>query len=100
MKLINKNIEQIRKICELNSVKHLFAFGSITNDEFNERSDIDLVVEIQDTDPLNYTDKYFNLKFALEKLLGRTIDLLESKAIRNKLLKKEIDKTKLLVYGE
>lgn len=69
------------------------------NDRFNDDSDFDLIVEIDDSDPLTYSDKYFNLKFALEQLLGRPIDLLEERAQRNPLLKAEIDRTKMLLYG-
>ena len=50
-------------------------------------------------DPIEYTDNYFDLKFELEKIFNRKIDLLESKAIKNPFLKERIDKTKVLVYG-
>lgn len=80
-------------------VKSLFAFGSVTNDRFNTDSDIDLVVDIDNPDPLAYADDYFALKFELEKLLKRDIDLLEQKAIKNPFLKLQIDNTKVLVYG-
>jgi len=54
-------------------------------------------VDIDDQDPLSYSDKYFDLKFNLEKIFDRKIDLLELKAIRNRFLKKEVDKTKLQI---
>jgi len=99
MFILNNYIEQITKICELNNVKSLFAFGSITTDRFNSNSDIDLLVDIYDIDPLTYTDKYYNLKFQLEDLLKRQIDLLEERALKNRTLKSEIDRTKVLIYG-
>ncbi|MCW3787791.1 nucleotidyltransferase family protein [Plebeiibacterium sediminum] len=99
MKLLNQYTEQIKRLCELNKVKTLFAFGSITTDDFRPDSDIDLIVDIEDSDPISYSDKYFNLKFQLEDILKRHIDLLEKKAIRNRFLKKEIDQTKVLIYG-
>lgn len=84
----------------MNNVRALFAFGSVTTDRFSPDSDIDLVVEIDDNDPISYADKYFSLKFQLEKILKRKIDLLEHKAIRNKFLKREIDRTKVKIYGK
>ncbi|GAB2552161.1 nucleotidyltransferase family protein [Rufibacter soli] len=99
MKIISDHIKQIRKLCDQHSVRSLFAFGSVTNDKFKLESDIDLVVDIDSPDPLEYTDHYFELKFQLEKIFKRNIDLLEQKAIRNPVLKEEIDRTKLLVYG-
>lgn len=100
MKELLKHIDQIKKVCSSYKVKSLFAFGSITTDELQQESDIDLVVEIDDRDPLSYSDNYFNLKFELEKILKRQIDLLESKAIKNPYLKKEIEKNKVLIYGK
>ena len=100
MKIISDNIGQIKNLCDQHSVRSLFAFGSVTNDRFKEDSDIDLVVDIDAADPLEYTDHYFELKFQLEQILQREIDLLEQKAIRNPFLKQEIDRTKILVYGE
>jgi len=84
----------------LNKVRALFAFGSVTTDNFSPDSDIDLVVDIDDNDPISYTDKYFNIKFKLEEILKRQIDLLEQKAIKNRFIKNEIDRTKVQIYGK
>jgi hypothetical protein len=97
---INKHIDQIKELCDSNGVKSLFAFGSVLKNSLRPDSDIDLVVDIDDQDPLSYSDKYFDLKFNLEKIFDRKIDLLELKAIKNRFLKKEIDRTKLQIYGE
>ena len=99
MTVIDQNIKQKIQLCEANKVRTLFAFGSVTTDRFNSDSDIDLVVDIDDNDPISYTDKYFNLKFQLEEIFKRHIDLLEQKAIRNKFLKGEIERTKVQIYG-
>jgi predicted nucleotidyltransferase len=100
MKLITLNIDSIKKLCAKYHVKSLFAFGSVTRDELKSNSDIDLIVDIESNDPLSYSDDYFGLKFQLEELLKRQIDLLEQKAIKNKYLKQNIDRTKVLVYGQ
>lgn len=100
MNVLDQHIDQIKRLCELNKVSTLFAFGSVTTDKFRPDSDIDLVVQIDDNDPISYSDKYFNLKFQLEEILKRQIDLLEHKAIRNSFLKSEIDRTKVLIYGK
>lgn len=99
MTVIDRHINQIVKLCEMNKVKALFAFGSVTTNKFKPDSDIDLVVDIDDNDPISYSDKYFSLKFQLEDILKRQIDLLEQKAIRNKFLKSEIERTKVQIYG-
>jgi uncharacterized protein len=98
MNTLNQHIEQIRHLCESNKVKSLFAFGSVTNDSFHAESDIDLIVEIEDTDPFTYSDHYFELKFKLQDLLNRQIDLLEHKAIRNTFFRQQVESSKVLLY--
>ena len=58
-----------------------------------------MVVDFDKVDLEDYADNYFDFKFSLEDLLGREVDLLEDKAIRNPILRKNIDKSKRLVYG-
>ena len=91
--------KEIQSICESNQVKSLFAFGSVLRHDFNEQSDIDLVVDFEEKDPLKYTDLYFNFKNSLEKLLKRQIDLLEERGIKNRFFKQELDATKVRIYG-
>lgn len=98
MNILYQHISEIALLCEQNSVSTLYAFGSVTTDNFRADSDIDLMVDIEDSDPISYSEKYFNLKFQLEEILNRQIDLLEQKAIRNKFLKNEIDLNKVQIY--
>lgn len=98
MNILEQNIDKIRDLCKLNNVSSLFAFGSVLTSSFRNDSDVDLVVDIDDQDPLTYSDKYFNLKFQLEEILRRQIDLLEYKSIRNKFLRSEIDRSKVQIY--
>ena len=88
------------KLCQQNRVKSLYVFGSVLTEQFNEQSDIDLIVEIDSSDPLEYADNYFNLKFALQDLLKRPIDLLENKAIKNPFVRSNIDSSKYLIYAK
>lgn len=99
MEIIHRNIDSIKELCDKNKVKSLFAFGSVVGNSFTEQSDVDLVVDIAESDPLQYSDRYFDLKFSLEQLFGRKVDLLETRAIRNRFLEERIDQTKVLVYG-
>jgi hypothetical protein len=42
---LDKYKEDINKLCFENKVKYLYVFGSVLSDNFNEKSDIDLVVD-------------------------------------------------------
>jgi predicted nucleotidyltransferase len=91
-------INQIRNLCYQNKVRHLFVFGSILTNKFTEKSDIDLIVDISSDDPIDYAENYFNLKFQLEDLLKRPIDLLEERGLKNRFLRESINKSKKLLY--
>jgi predicted nucleotidyltransferase len=91
-------IDDINAICLQNKVRSLYVFGSVLTRRFTKKSDIDFVVEIDAVDPFEYADRYFNLKFALQDLLNRDIDLLENKAIKNPYVKKNIFRTSKLIY--
>jgi predicted nucleotidyltransferase len=96
---LDKNIDEITELCRQNSVRTLYAFGSVLTDRFKADSDIDLVVDISSEDPREYANQYFNLKFTLEDLLKRKIDLLESSEIKNKYFPEELAETQSLIYG-
>jgi predicted nucleotidyltransferase len=89
----------LTQLCVQNNVKSLYVFGSVLTNRFDNDSDIDLIVDIDSADPLEYADCYFNLKFALQDLFKRPVDLLENKAIKNKYLRREIDNSKKMVYA-
>lgn len=100
MGLLETYKEQIQRLCENHKVKALYSFGSVNTTRFTQDSDVDLMVDFETNDPFEYTDNYFDLKFELERILDRQIDLLESKAIKNPFLKENIDKSKVLIYGQ
>ena len=101
-RIMGVNIENYRdelaRLCLQAKVRSLYAFGSVLTSRFDDDSDIDLVVDIDSKNPLEYANCYFKLKFALQDLFNRPVDLLESKAIRNNLLRREINQSKLLLY--
>lgn len=99
MKAFKGHIEQIKQLCNTYNVRSLFAFGSVVSGKLKSGSDIDLIVDIDSKDPIDYSDNYFALKFQLENILKRPVDLLEDKAVKNPFLKKQIDNTKVLIYG-
>src|SRR4051812_46876042 len=100
MTVFTSHSDKIKALCEQYHVRTLFAFGSATNQNFKADSDVDLLVDIDNNDPVAYSDDYFGLKFQLEQLFTRHVDLLEQKALKNPYLKQAIDKTKVLVYGK
>ena len=90
---------RIVELCEKHKVKHLFVFGSVLSNRFSDVSDVDFLIDINSNDPITYAENYFNLKFALEELLNRKVDLLEERALKNRYLIENINNSKQLIYG-
>ena len=61
------------------AVARLAAFGSAARNTLGQESDVDLLVEFDG--PTTF-DRFMNLKFFLEDLLQRRVDLVTSKALR------------------
>ena len=99
MNLIENHNEDILTLCKTHKVKSLYAFGSVLTDKFNNESDVDLIVDFEQLDVLDYGDNYYDLKFSLENILKRSVDLLEEKAIKNPYFRKTINQNKKLIYG-
>lgn len=98
--LINTNKEAFYNLCEEHQVKYLFAFGSSVTDNFDyDKSDIDLLVEIDESDPLERGEKIISLWDKLETFFKRKVDLLSNPIIRNRFLRQSVDESKVLIYG-
>lgn len=99
MTILQNHIAAIHQLCSTYKVRHLYAFGSILTENFNDDSDIDLIVDFEPIDVYSYADNYFDLKFSLQDMLKRPVDLLEEKAIKNPYLIQYINQKRQLIYG-
>ena len=94
---IQKN--DFETLCQKHKVKYLYAFGSSVTDRFDfEKSDVDLLVEIDDNDPIERGEKLISLWNLLENFFQRKVDLLTDSSIRNPFLRHSIDSSKILIY--
>ncbi len=96
--VLDQHRNEILNLCEQFNVKSLYVFGSVLSDQFRPESDIDFVIDFDVDDPITYGENYFQVKFALQHILKRPIDLLEQKSLRNSFLIDRINKTKQVVY--
>lgn len=98
MNIIEQNRTKLIELCENHNVKELYLFGSILTDKFNEKSDIDLLIQFSALDLSKYFDNYMDLKEKMELLFQRPVDLIENQSIRNPIFRKVIDREKQLFY--
>ena len=97
--IIKNRISELNEICKSFDVKRLYVFGSLCTDKFDEnKSDIDLIVELDEKDPIEKGEKLIILWDKFEELFGRKVDLLSRTQVRNPYLQKGIDATKQLIY--
>ena len=93
----NSVIQILKKFKEENQVKYKLVriglFGSYAKNKAAEDSDIDIVVE------LLYPDMYImgDIKYDLEKIYNRDIDLIRLREKMNSVLKEKIEKEAVFV---
>jgi len=63
-------------------VKSLALFGSVARDEASETSDLDFLVEFEGTATF---DRYMDLKFFLEDLFGKPVDLVTKRSLKSQI---------------
>jgi|TARA_R110000751_G_scaffold102701_1_gene197599 uncharacterized protein len=96
---IKSKKEDFRSLCENHKVGKLYAFGSSIRNDFSEReSDIDLLIEINVEDAMERGENLISIWNKLESFFQRKVDLLTYKSIKNPILKRNIDATKILIY--
>lgn len=99
MKLIENNLKHIIHLCKKYGVRNLYAFGSILTNDFNEKSDIDLLVNFNSAEIKDPFINFFDLIYELQDLLGRKVDLVDETAITNDSFRDMVYRTRQLIYG-
>jgi predicted nucleotidyltransferase len=75
---------EIIRLCAAHQVRRLDLFGSARGKSVpSPASDVDFLVEFEPLPPAEYARQYFSLREALICLLGREVDLVVERAVRN-----------------
>jgi predicted nucleotidyltransferase len=86
-------------LCKSHIVKNIYVFGSAVTENFNdESSDIDLLIEIDNDNPIERGENLMDIWDKLEVFFQRKVDLVTISSIKNPILRKNIDTTKILLY--
>jgi|LakMenE22Apr09ns_1017241.scaffolds.fasta_scaffold09318_2 predicted nucleotidyltransferase len=100
IKIIEDRLNEIIALCKVHNVKSISLFGSAAKDSMNENSDIDFLVQFsEEIEVLDYADNYFSFLEKLENLMGKKIDLVSKKSLKNPILIEEIDRSKVDLYA-
>ena len=98
---IEENYESLKRLCKQYRVKRFEVFGSsLTGEGFDlENSDLDFLVEFLPLQPGEHANAYFGLLEELQDLFSRSIDLVETKAIRNPYFLESINQNRKEIYA-
>ena len=92
-------LPHISALCERQGVAHLELFGSATGAGFNDdSSDFDFLVELDPRIPGSSAKRWIELADALEQLLGRHVDLVNPRYIRNPYFLQSVNDSRTLIY--
>ncbi|MFP4446997.1 MAG: nucleotidyltransferase family protein [Desulfosudaceae bacterium] len=99
--IIAQHQQEIADICRQLKVRRLEIFGSAARGDFDpDQSDIDFLVEFDETDASSgLLGRYLSLAERLEKILGRQVDLITPRSIRNFYFKKAVEASREPVYA-
>jgi predicted nucleotidyltransferase len=87
-------------LCVAHRIHKLYAFGSVVTNSFNEQSDIDLLVDIDESDPIVKGKLLLNFYNNSAKFFNSRVDIITEDSLKNPYLKKELARTKRLIYPQ
>ena len=90
--------ESLAEFCRKWRIRELSIFGSALRDDFGPESDLDFLVSFQPETEFDSFD-LIDMKEELEGRYGRSVDLIEKEALRNPWRKREILKTREVIYA-
>jgi predicted nucleotidyltransferase len=96
---VASKIEGVKSLMDKHRIRKGYLFGSSVQGNFTAESDIDILVEVDDgIEPVELGGHLWDLQFALEDLFGRKVDLFTTRALKNPVFIRVVNKTKQLVY--
>lgn len=100
--MLSENINiphtQIKKFCRRWQVVEFSLFGSVLKENFQEDSDVDVLVRFAPEAKISLFDMA-QMQIELEQLFQRPVDLVETDGLRNPYRKREIINTAQVIYA-
>jgi predicted nucleotidyltransferase len=97
---IQSSLDEIRALCREYQVVELEIFGSAVTDDFDpETSDYDFLVEFDTGSTMRPLVQYFGFRDALEQLLGRPVDFVSLRSVRNPYLRANIEEQRIELFA-
>jgi predicted nucleotidyltransferase len=96
--LIESNLSEIKDLMRSYGVIKAYLFGSAATGDMHDGSDVDFLVSFNpDLSYTDYGNNYFQLIYALQKLLKKDVDIVAEETITNPYLLQTINSQKIAV---
>jgi predicted nucleotidyltransferase len=96
--IVESNLSEIKDVMRTYGVIRAYLFGSAAIGNMSDDSDVDFMVSFNpDLSYTEYGDNYFQLIYALQKLLKKDVDILAEETITNPYLLQSINSQKIAV---
>ncbi|MEO6148709.1 MAG: nucleotidyltransferase domain-containing protein [Mucilaginibacter sp.] len=96
---IDYHTDEFAALCKSHQVSELYLFGSYANGNYTDNSDVDLIVEVNEADPVKRGLLLLSLYNKFEEYFSRKVDLLTFNSLKNPFLIEQIENTKKLIYA-
>lgn len=94
---IRKLIPTIQKFMEGQPIRRAWLFGSCSRGEETPESDVDILVDYDDSKGMVSLFKMGGIVMDLSDLLGCRVDLVENRGLKN-FARKSVERDKILIY--
>jgi predicted nucleotidyltransferase len=96
--IVESNLSEIKDVMRTYGVIRAYLFGSAAIGNMSDDSDVDFMVSFNpDLSYTEYGDNYFQLIYALQKLLKKDVDIVAEETITNPYLLQSINSQKIAV---
>ena len=97
--LIKRRLPELQELCKAHNVESFYLVGSASRDEMKSNSDLDFLVRFSSNiQVLDYFDNYLDLLLKLKELFQKNVDLISEKSLRNPILIKSLNDSKIAIY--
>ncbi len=92
------NQKHVAAFCRKNQIRRLWFFGSVLRDDFRPDSDVDVLVDFEPDASIGLSE-FLDAQEEVQALVGRPVDLVERRALRNPFRRHEILRTAEVLFA-
>ena len=95
---LNCTLDDLEPLCQRWKILEMGLFGSALRDDFRADSDIDILITFEDQPGWSLLD-LVDLKAELEKIFGRSVDIVQKKNLKNPYRRQAILDTHQVIFS-